>query len=212
MCILGAYKWALSVSPRLIKHEPHIKVARGCARQDRSEQRVFTVIKVNSGQPLGIALLLRHVAAALSSRALWTQALGEQPANPLVFQRGEKKTRKSKLACRPPPPYTPPTPRPPLLCWCPTLNLWMINLPTEAVRRKIPRLEDPHVSSMTHPVCVARASASDLYTHNSRSGNTCAFTIFIPVHLSIVRVWSHFFFFFTFKREKPADLYIKGGS
>lgn len=68
------------------------------------------------------------------------------------------------------------------------------------------------MSSMTHPVCVARASASDLYTHNSRSGNTCAFTIFIPVHLSIVRVWSHFFFFFTFKREKPADLYIKGGS
>lgn len=176
MCILGAYKWALSVSPRLIKHEPHIKVARGCARQDRSEQRVFTVIKVNSGQPLGIALLLRHVAAALSSPALWTRALGEQPANPLVFQRGEKKTRKSKLA---PPPYTPPTPRPPLLCWCPTLNLWMINLPTEAVRRKIPRLEDPHVSSMTHPVCVARASASDLYTHNSRNAATLAPLLFL---------------------------------
>lgn len=101
MCILGAYKWALSVSRRLIKHKPHIKVARGCARQDRSEQRVFTVIKVNSGQPLGIALLLRHVAAALSSQALWTRALGKQPANPLVFQRGEKKTCKSKLACPP---------------------------------------------------------------------------------------------------------------
>lgn len=37
----------------------------GCVRQDRSEQRVFTVIKVNSGQPHGIALLFRHVSAAL---------------------------------------------------------------------------------------------------------------------------------------------------
>lgn len=95
MCILGTYKWALSVSWRLIKHKLHIKVAKGCVRQDRSEQRVFTVIKVNSGQPLGIALLLRHVAAALSSQLY---GLCKQPANPLVFQREEKKTCKSKLA------------------------------------------------------------------------------------------------------------------
>ena len=73
MRILGAYKWALSVSQGLIKHKQHIKAVRGCVRQDRSEQRVFTAIKVNSGQPLGIALLLRHVAAALSSQfyGLW---------------------------------------------------------------------------------------------------------------------------------------------
>lgn len=127
----------------------------------------------------------------LSPRELY--GLGPSVGNlqiPLFFKGEKRKHVKANL----PAPPTPPTPRPPLLCWCPTLNLWMINLPTEAVRRKIPRLEDPHVSRMTHPVCVARASASDLYTHNSRSGNTCTFTIFITVHLSIVRVWSHFFF------------------
>lgn len=30
-------------------------------------------------------------------------------------------------------------------------------------------LEDPHVSSMTHPVCVVRASANDLCARNSQS-------------------------------------------
>lgn len=98
MCTLGTYKWALSVSWRLIKHKLHIKVAKGCVRQDRSEQRVFTVIKVNSGQPLGIALLLRHVAAALSS-----QLYGLSVSNlqiPLFFKRKKRKHVKANLPTR----------------------------------------------------------------------------------------------------------------
>lgn len=66
MCILCVYKWALSILQRLSKHKLHIKAAMGSVRQDRSEHRVFTVIKVNSGQPLGIALLPRLVAAPFS--------------------------------------------------------------------------------------------------------------------------------------------------
>lgn len=192
MCILGAYKWALSVSRRLIKHKPHIKVARGCVRQDRSEQRVFTVIKVNCGQPLGIALLLRHVAAALSSQLYGLRPSVSNLQIPLFFKGKKRKHVKANLPAHSllhPPTHTLQLP---LLCWCPTLNLWMINLPTEAVRRKIPRLEDPHVSSMTHPVCVVRASTSDLYTHNSQNDNTCSVTIFISVHFCIVTVcYSH---------------------
>lgn len=57
----------------------------------------------------------------------------------------------------------------------------MINLPAEAVRGKTPMLEDPHVSSMTHPVCVVRASTSDLYTHNSQNDTACSLTIFIAI-------------------------------
>lgn len=44
------------------------------------------------------------------------------------------------------------------------------------------------MSSMTHPVCVVRASTSDLYTHNSQNDNTCFLTIFICVDFSIVMV------------------------
>lgn len=113
MCILGVYKWALSVSWGLIKHKPHIKAARGGVRQDSSEQRVFTAIKVNSGQPLGIALLLRHVAAAPCSQfyGLWSSVSNLQP--PLFFfsSKGEKRKHvkanfpaHSTLLPHPPPP------------------------------------------------------------------------------------------------------------
>lgn len=98
MFALDVYKWALSISQGLMKHKPHIKAAVGCVRQDRSEHRIFTVIKVNSGQPLGITLLPRLAASSLFT-ALWTLAFGKQPENPVVFQREEKKTCKSKLAC-----------------------------------------------------------------------------------------------------------------
>jgi len=36
----------------------------------QKQQEAFTVIKVNGGRPLGVALLLRHVASPLT--ALWT--------------------------------------------------------------------------------------------------------------------------------------------
>lgn len=91
MSILTAYKWALSESQRLIKHKPHIKVSRGCVRQHRSEQRVFTVIKVNSGQPLGIALLLRHVAAALSSQLYGLLPAVSNLQTPLFFKGKKRK-------------------------------------------------------------------------------------------------------------------------
>lgn len=91
MSILTAYKWALSESQRLIKHKPHIKVSRGCVRQDRSEQRVFTVIKVNSGQPLGIVLLLRHVAAALPSQLYGLMPAVSNLPSPLFFKEKKRK-------------------------------------------------------------------------------------------------------------------------
>lgn len=174
------YKWALSVSQRLIKHKPHIKVARGCVRQDRSEQRVFTVIKVNSGQPLGIALLLRHVATALSSQLYGLRPSVSNLQIPLFFKGKKRKHVKANLPAR--------SLLPPSHPEAPTLHPWMINLPTGAVRRKIPRLEDPHVSSITHPVCVVRASTSDLNTHNSQNDNTCSLSIFISVSFSIVGI------------------------
>lgn len=212
MCILGAYKWALSVSQGLIKHKQHIKAARGCVRQDRSEQRVFTAIKVNSGQPLGIALLLRHVAAALSSQfyGLWPSVSNLQAPPPPLFFKGEK--RKHVKANLPAHSLLPPLPHRSslLLCRCPTLNLWMINLLTEAVRGKTPMLEDPPVSSMTHPVCVVRASTSDLYTHNSHSDNTRALSIFITVHFIIATDCSGqgLDAFSLFKGVKPANPFI----
>lgn len=100
MCILGAYKWALSVSRRLIKHKLHIKVAKGCVSEDRSEQRVFTVIKVNSGQPLGIALLLRHVATALSSQLYGLRPLVSNLQIPLFFKGKKRKHVKANLPAR----------------------------------------------------------------------------------------------------------------
>lgn len=100
MCILGTYKWALSVSRGLIKRKPYIKVARGCVRQDRSKQRVFTVIKVNSGQPLGITLLLRHVAAALSSQLYGLRLSVSNLQISLFFKGKKRKHVKANLPAR----------------------------------------------------------------------------------------------------------------
>lgn len=110
------------------------KSSQGSCETGQKQTRVFTVIKVNSGLPLGIALLLRHVAAAFSSHFYGLKpSVSNLQTSPFLKGRGKK--CKSKLACCTPPP----TLTCPLLCSCPTLNLWMINLPTEAVRG-----EDPH--------------------------------------------------------------------
>lgn len=88
MRVMDKYKWVFSASWRLIKHKLHIKVAKG--GQDRSEQRVFTVIKVNSTQPLGITLLLRHMAVALSSQ-LYGLGPSASDLQILLFFKGKKR-------------------------------------------------------------------------------------------------------------------------
>lgn len=114
----------------------------------------------------------------------WTYgllSLAKKPANNVAFLAT---TVKQTPTCCPPPIL-----KLPLLCRWPTLNLQMINLPAEAVRGKTPILEDPHVSSLTHPVCVVMDSTSDLYTHNSLNDNTCSLSIFITgFFFSIVMV------------------------
>lgn len=103
-------------------------------------------------------------------------AFSKQPENPVVFQKEENKTCQIKFAC-----LEPAALQLPLHRWCSTLNLRMINLLAEAVKGKTPILKDPHVSSMTHPVCVVRTSTSDPYTHNSQNDTACCLTIFITV-------------------------------
>lgn len=108
MCIAAAYKWAMSVSQGSIKHKLYIKAAMGCVRQDRSERSVFTVIKVNSGQSLGITLRLR-LAAALFSQLYGLWPLVSNLQAPLFFKGKKRKHVKANLpawSLLPPPSHT----------------------------------------------------------------------------------------------------------
>lgn len=84
---------------------------------------------------LGSRFPLRHVAAELYGLLVSNLQI------PLFFKGRKRKHVKAKwAACRPAAPSAAAPPRP-------TLHLHMINLPTGAARRKIPGMEEPHVSS-----------------------------------------------------------------